>query len=190
MEDMLNKVKSSGTEVKSNTQTNEIMLPIVYGKVRIGGNDVFIESKGNDNKYMWVVQNLAEGECNRIGVNSDSIKEIYLDDQLYTKYGGNVSFWFYRGTTGQIYDGNMHTQFSDWKENKHNTCYIVWRLKYDEDKFVTFPKRNIVLEGMKVYDFRTETTAYSNNPVLCLYNYLTNTRYGLGIDASKVDLTS
>jgi len=190
MEDLLNRAGSSGTEVKANTRSNEEILPIVYGKARIGGNDVFIETKGNNNKYMWVVQNLAEGLCDNIGTNDEGIKELYLDDKLYTGYGSKVKFWFYRGHTGQVYNGSLNAQFSDWKENKHNTCYMVWRLTYDEDVFVTFPKRNVVLKGLRVYDFRTATTAYSTNPVLCLYDYFTNTRYGLGIDSSKIDETS
>jgi len=190
MEDMLNKTKSSGTEVKANTRTNEEILPIVYGQARIGGNDVFIETSGNDNKWMWVVQNLCEGKCQGIHENNDGIKEVYLDDKLYTEYGDNVSFWFYKGKPNSVYNGQLHGQFDEWKENKHNTCYIIWRLTYDEDVFVTFPKRNIVLEGLKIYDLRDETTAYSNNPVLCLYDYLTNSRYGLGVDSALIDKTS
>ena len=47
-----------------------------------------------------------------------------------------------------------------------------------------------MLKGRKLYDFRDATTAWSDNPVLALYDYMTNTRYGMGIPASQIDITS
>ncbi len=52
------------------------------------------------------------------------------------------------------------------------------------------PQRFALIQGRKLYDFRDATTAYSNNPVLCLYDYLTNTRYGLGYSSTKIDTTT
>jgi len=190
MEERLDEALGAGKEIKINTRNNDQILPIIYGTVRIGGNDVFIEPKGNENKYLWVVQNLAEGECNKIHLNDAGVPELYLDNNIYTKYGSKASHWFYRGTSEQVYNGQMHVQFSDWTENKRNTCYIVWRFTHDVNLFQGLPQRNVVLEGLKIYDLRTEDVTYNNNPAICLYDYLTNTRYGLGIDSSKLDRIS
>ena len=37
-----------------------------------------------------------------------------------------------------------------------------------------------IVKGKKVYDLRTKETAYSTNPAMCLLDFLTNKRYGLG----------
>jgi hypothetical protein len=46
------------------------------------------------------------------------------------------------------------------------------------------------LKGRELYDFRDTTTAWSDNPVLCLYDYLTSSRYGLGFGGSVIDTTT
>ncbi len=46
------------------------------------------------------------------------------------------------------------------------------------------------LWGKKCYDWRTATTAWTDNPAIILYDYLTNTRYGCGFLASEIDLAS
>jgi len=67
---------------------------------------------------------------------------------------------------------------------------MVWKLIYDYDKFQNLPQRTIELKGKKLFDFRDNTTEWSNNPVLALYDFLTSTRYGYGFDSIKFDLTS
>lgn len=52
------------------------------------------------------------------------------------------------------------------------------------------PKIECVVKGRKVYDPRDASTAWSDNPVLCVRDLLTNTWYGLGVAESKLDATS
>ena len=49
---------------------------------------------------------------------------------------------------------------------------------------------SIRANGKPVWDVRTGTIASSDNPALCLYDYLTNTIYGKGVLAADIDLTS
>lgn len=42
------------------------------------------------------------------------------------------------------------------------------------------PNVSAIVKGRKVYDLRTGQTAYSTNPALCLLDFLTNKRFGLG----------
>ena len=177
------------TGVRVNTRTTSAILPLVYGKIRIGGNLVFIEAAGDNNDELWVVQNLAEGECEGIET-IDDIEQVFLSDKLYNEYGGNVEFWFHSGSSSQTYDTNLNAAISKWEDNKRNTCYIVYKLTYDKDYFQSLPSFNVLLKGKKVYDFRDSTTKWSDNPVLALYDYMTNTRYGMGFDSSKIDITS
>ena len=105
----------------------------------------------------------------------------------YIKTAGNVIYWFHAGTSSQTVDTNLNTALEEWTDTLRNTAYIVFKLVYDRNYFQTLPKRQIVLKGRKLYDFRDASTAYSANPVLVLYDYMTNTRYGLGIAAAKFD---
>jgi len=169
--------------LKLNTRSTSEPLKVVYGQLRVGGNDVYIHSAGDDLKDLWIVQTLSEGEC-------DSITAAYLGDKLYSEYGGNAEYWFYSGSATQTYDTNLHAVHTKWTDNMRNTCYIVWHLTYDQDYFQSLPQRTVILKGRKLYDFRDSSTSWSQNPVLIAYDWLTNTRYGMGKSASQIDITS
>jgi hypothetical protein len=180
--------------IKANVSSTEVHIPIVYGQMYIGGNDVYMATSGPTNEVLWIVQTLSEGECDSILQVQDEeeeyVDQVFLDNKIYTDYGGNVEYTFYNGTASQAYDSNLNTAFPEWTDTLKNCCYILWKLTYNDDYFTKFPLRNVTLKGKKLYDFRDTTTTYSNNPCLCLYDYLTNNRYGMGIDSSKIDTTS
>ncbi|BAL84693.1 putative phage tail protein (plasmid) [Selenomonas ruminantium subsp. lactilytica TAM6421] len=50
------------------------------------------------------------------------------------------------------------------------------------------PSVDCIVKGRKVYDPRSKTTAYSNNPALCVLDFLTNRRYGLGEWVTEADI--
>jgi hypothetical protein len=51
------------------------------------------------------------------------------------------------------------------------------------------PSVTAIVRGKKVYDPRTATTAWSDNPALIIRDYLTNSDYGLGEATSNIDDT-
>jgi len=172
-----------------NTRSTQEYVRVVYGTQKIGGNDVYVNTRGHDNHHMYVVQGLCEGECEGI-LQDDGVDQVFLDDTIYTEFGGNVSYWFHSGTNTQSVDSTLNSAFSEWTDPLINLCYIVWKITLDRDYFNSYPRRTVILKGLKVYDFRDDTTAWSANPVLCLYDYMTNDRYGMGIDSDKIDLAS
>lgn len=175
--------------LRVNARNPSASVPVVYGKIRIGGNDVFIEPAGSDNKDLWIVQTFSEGECESIA-QVDSVDQLWLGEKLHNEFGGNVSYWFHNGSNTQIYDTNINSAISKFDDNMRYTCYIVWKLHFDTDYFQSLPNRTALLKGVKLYDFRDSSTAWSANPVLELYDYLTNNRYGYGFDSSRIDTTS
>lgn len=52
------------------------------------------------------------------------------------------------------------------------------------------PNPSVILRGKKVLDTRTSTTAWSDNPALCLRDYLTDSRLGLGAASTEIDTVS
>lgn len=51
------------------------------------------------------------------------------------------------------------------------------------------PSVTALVRGKKLYDTRTSTTAWSDNPALIIRDYLTNSDYGLGEATSNIDDT-
>jgi len=180
---------AGGAGLRANTRSTQELIKVVYGQLRIGGNDVYIGVSGTDNEILWIVQTLSEGVCDSIYQDA-GIDQVFLGDLLYNQYGGNAAYYFHDGASDQVVDANLNAALAEWTDPLHHTCYIVWKLTYNRDYFQSIPRRTLILKGKELFDFRDDSTAYSNNPVLCLYDYMTNARYGLGMDSSKIDIPS
>jgi predicted phage tail protein len=101
--------------------------------------------------------------------------------------------WIHTGADDQPADEELVEAVSEWTtaHRLRGTAYLYTRLKYDQDVFPGgVPTITALVNGRKVYDPRDTSTAFSNNPALCIRDYLTNTRYGRGIDSSLIDDTS
>ena len=179
----------AGTQgAMTNKASSNDPIPIIYGERRIGATQVFVETSGSDNIYLYEILILGEGEI-------DSVTEIIVDDEslVGSKFENYVTYTIHSGLDDQAADSNLMSASSGWTSNHRlrGTAYAYVRLEYDQDTFTGgIPTINFVTKGVKVYDPRTSTTAWSDNPALCIRDYLTNTRYGRGLDASEIDDTS
>ena len=179
---------SAASGMLVNKSANDAPIPVVYGQRKIGGTRVLLEITGTDNEYLHMVLAMSEGEIN-------SFENVYLNDVLSTdaKFSGFLDVYKHTGSTTQAADSNLVTSVSGWTSNHQlkGTAYLYIKMKYDQDVFASgLPTITADLKGAKVYDARTATTAWSDNPVLCIRDYLTNTRYGRGIETSLIDDTS
>jgi len=116
-------------------------------------------------------------------------------------FGTNVylEYMLHDGDDDQAYDFYLNDVFSSsgtadgaWgtQSKGKGIAYAVFWLWYKDDVFVNgLPNINMELEGNKVADVTdlSAAFAYSTNPVDCIYDYLTSTRYGLGIPAADID---
>ena len=78
----------------------------------------------------------------------------------------------------------------DWTADHklQGIAYAYYRLEYNADSFPNgVPEMTCLIKGKKVYDPRDATTAWSDNPALCVRDYLTNTAYGLAEVAASID---
>ena len=164
-----------GIEIQQNKCALNCSLPLIYGQVKISGNDVFYFSHGENNKYLWIVEVYGEGECEGIAQNDDSDPKdlVFINDELLSGsiYENLVSYWFYSGTAAQTYDTNLNTECPDWTDNLKRTCYVVWKFTMDPAKFSSIPRRQIILKGRKLW-LPDNTKAYSNNAAAVLYDFL------------------
>jgi hypothetical protein len=79
------------------------------------------------------------------------------------------------GTADQAADADLVSESLLWTSNHRarGIAYIYARFEYDADAFPNgVPVITAVVQGKKVYDPRTDTTAYSDNAALCLRDYL------------------
>ena len=170
-----------------NKESNIQAIPVIYGTRRVGGTRVFVHTQGGDkNEYLYIALVLCEGEVN-------SITDIELDNKPITdaRFSGLTSYQVFTGTDGQA-ASSLLSATSKWGSTHKlsGIAYIAIRLKWDQDAFSGIPDITALVEGKKVYDPRTETTGFSNNPALCIRDYLTNTRYGKGLSSGEINDTA
>lgn len=171
---------------------------IIYGRSRVGGVRLYDASTGGTNQFLHRIIGFAGHEI-------DNYDEIYLNDEVVTldlsgnvtspaRYNGFVRIRPFLGTTTQNADGDLVYETSTlaegrWTVNHRllNIAYIYARFQYDPDVFPNgIPIISATIKGRKVYDPRTTTTVWSDNPALCIRDYLT-AGFGLSQTNTQVD---
>lgn len=97
------------------------------------------------------------------------------------------------GSDTQQADADLVSEVSQWTTSHmlSGIAYLYVKLKYDADVFPQgIPNISAEIKGKKVLDFRTGSTAFSKNPALILYDYLSDTRFGLSVPTTQIDTTS
>jgi len=165
---------------------------IVYGTARVGGTIVFFNTSDTNNNYLHMVIAVAGHEI-------ESFEEVYFGDEKVWDGGSYLNDWddhcllsFHDGSQTTA-DSTLVNAATGWSADHKllDTAYIYARLDYNRAKYVSgVPNISCVIKGKKVYDPRTTTTVWSDNPALILNDYLKDTKYGLGESASKIDTTA
>ena len=176
---------------------------VVYGTMRVSGVLTYI-STTDDDKFLHMIISMT---CHEI----DGFDSFRIDDKTVTMEGNQVSApnRFRKGTTAtgkKLIEINTHTGADDqladtlltqrvkeWTTDhrQRGVAYMYCQLEFDRDAFPRgLPNISATVRGKKVFDPRDSTTAFSNNPALCIRDYLLDTRYGLGCSADEIDETA
>lgn len=182
----------------TNTREATAFQDIVYGEIRKGGVITYLESTGDDNKYLHLIISMAGHEINsfeQIYINDETVStdaDGYVTDSAWSDGEGNKKILIkeFTGAANQNVYSTLSaiTDGPEWqgKDTGDDTnfrgqgiaCLYV-RLEYDQDVFAQgIPLFTARIKGKKVEDPRTSTTAYSNNAALCIRDYLIS-KYGL-----------
>ena len=186
-----------GAQMRGITQTTRepaSSRKIIYGRMRVGGQVVFLSHSGEDRKYLHMAIAFATHEI-------QGYDEIWFNDnKIWTSSGGFQDDWGTYvtidrkyGTAGQTASTDLVNANVLWTSDHKlsGIAYIAFRLEWDADKFPQgVPNITAVIRGKKVYDPRTQTIAYSQNPALCLRDYMLDQSYGLGEVAANLNDTS
>jgi hypothetical protein len=175
---------------------------VIYGETRIAGARVFDGATGSDNKFLHRVIAFAGHEV-------EGFSEVYLNDYKLTvnlttgavtsaqnseettnRYNNRVRIIARNGTDSQTAISEMVSEIPEWTSahRLRGIAYLYIRFEFDADVFPNgIPEVTATVKGRKVFDPRTSTTAWSDNPALCLRDYLTNSRFGMGATAGEID---
>lgn len=187
---------------------------MVYGISKKSGGILFMETSDN-NKYLHVVIQIASHEINafsEVYFNDEALTlsssgndangiarynvtapSTYATDSIYDSGKKTVRIKQHLGGNDQLADADLVSECEKWTDDHRlrGIAYLYVRLAYDSDVFPNgLPNISAVVQGKKLYDFRTGSTAFSSNPALVVYDYLTDTNIGLGVDSSDIDTAS
>lgn len=183
-----------GAQMRGITQTSRepaSSRKTIYGRMRVGGQVVFISHSGDDNKFLNMAIVFATHEIqayDEIWFNDNKVWDTtngFIDD-----WGTYVTIDRKFGTSGQAASTQLTGANVLWTANHKlsGIAYIAFKLKWNADKFPQgVPNITAVIRGKKVYDPRDQSIGYSQNPALCLRDYMLDQSYGLGEVAANIN---
>tara|TARA_Y100000310_G_scaffold309531_1_gene353730 strand:+ start:11991 stop:14729 length:2739 start_codon:yes stop_codon:yes gene_type:complete len=196
-----------------NVSAPEAALPVVYGYAKVGHAGVDIRLDGADNNSLAVVGAICVASDAGGGISA--IEKVWFDDVLAIDgatfegeprttnvqspwsgtygSGGTVQYGAHAGADAQVVDAQLNTKFSDWGATDKGVgiAYMALWLYYDADRWpFGIPQVTYKIKGNLCYDVRDTTTAWTDNPVLHIYDWMTSTKYGMRIPTASMDSTS
>lgn len=208
--------KSRGARANTEVEYTGTVEPrrIIYGELMVSGMHVIPPlTSGDSNKMLHCVLALAGHEVNAISdvyfgqerIASSDIGPITgaaTDGQVSSgPYTNRAWIRRYVGTSTQAADYILNSAFTEWTSDHRGrgVSYLAVSFQYDEEVYKTGrPELRAMVQGKKCYDPRLDTSpganptnsayiVYTNNPALCLADYLIDDVLGLGEDPSRID---
>lgn len=173
-------INKAATQPKVRTQTVAAagaLLPIIYGRCNVPGLPFFYGNISTDLVigYVWGV-----GEI-------DAVEQVQINDLNGGSISG-VTLTHYLGTPTQGVDATLvaanasynDTMRFDVDNGLRGIAYTVARIT-TAAAVGGWPRARATIRGRKLYDPRTATTVYSDNPALAMGDLITDTDYGTGL---------
>ena len=176
----INDLANTPREMTTTVAARGALVPLLYGERDVPGLVFAVGNVGADLLigFLWCL-----GEC-------QSIEAVYFNDAAVP---GGVTLTHYLGTSTQAVDATLAANIAAYNDRLRievpgggyiGICYTVARIPVGA--IDGFPRARAHIKGRKVYDPRTLTTAYSDNPALCVADLIENTAFGLGRTTSGV----
>jgi len=202
-----NQVEEKGTRVQVDPDP-DYRIPVVYGEAVVSGAVVDAQlTNGNTTMYYCLVLSEKTGRValgaggqstfnildvywndNRLVFGSNTTVSGYVDksNNFCEDIAGKISVYFYDGNSttprapsgypvGSI--GPAYNYMPNWTVNHNmtNLVFAIVRMDYDAEAKTT-----------SLGNFRFKIRNSMSQPGDCLYDYMTNTRYGAGIDPAEI----
>ena len=182
-------------EIISNKKSTVEYIPVVYGRHKVGGIQIFEEVS---NTKLYLVFIFSEGPIN-------SVETVLIDgvDATDSKFNGLIDVYTFTGEDDQSVTGWNHILGSGaadfiaagapgWTANhRARGCSgVAMALSKNARVFPRIPVVTAIIQGKLVYDPRDMNTKYSTNAGLCIRDYEINSRYGGKILSTRIDENS
>ena len=172
-----------------NAQSTVEPINVIYGRARIAGTRCYVSVTGNDNRFLHQIFVWCEGEIN-------AVEQILLDDKDGPAHGGiTYEETHVLGTEDQGVVLGLGIRDPAWTgaHRLRGVAYTYLQLEWNDTNLKYehgVPTVTAIIQGKKVFDPRDSVIKYSDNPSLCIWDFITNARYGRGIDTSSLDSQS
>lgn len=167
----LNDVASSPSDTQATVAAENAPMRVVYGRARIGAQiaNVFVHQGKLIVQAVW-----CEGEI-------QAVESVTMGDEALP---AGVSATHYTGSAGQTANSDLVAAFASqgisYTDALPGVAYSVFSVPATDSS--GFPSFEAIIQGRKVYNPSTASTAYSTNPALALADFIGSTLYGLGRD--------
>jgi len=186
-----NELKGQTINVRSSTAPRQL----IYGQSLVGGVMFYAATTGSTNEYLHTVFGLADHQI-------QSVEKVYFGDEDVGIVSGSVSSGRYSGKariqnslTGGTAYADLVTETAaltnKWTSSHKLTgiSSVYVRMQYDTSIFTSIPTVRALVKGKLVYDPRSTTTAWSDNPALCIRDYIMS-EYGMRVTSDEIDSAS
>ena len=218
MDDQQQTAQAFDSGIQANKISPVAPIPVVYGRRTVGGAVVFRDlTNSTKDLYQAMVLSEGEIEgleavyVNEVPLQTTILLQDELEERTDDRYtytatqkiatdsellkqindrANLVNFEIKKGEDNQ--DASLLLSASPLYSDNHRgfkVAYLATKITFDRDVFPSgVPSILCDIKGKKLYDPRDGTTAWSDNPALCLLDYLTNEIYGCKIPLSSIDL--
>jgi hypothetical protein len=167
----LTRSETKAEDRQANYAAEGTTLPIIYGQDICPGKVAGIITSSTG--YLWLLVIWCAGEV-------DSIVSTTMNGELVDR---GARKWHYTGTSSQTVNTQLQaacaTRGITYTDALPGVCYSVFMIGGDE--LDTFPEFSAVIKGRKVKpDNVGGALAWTDNPALCLADFVENTTYGMG----------
>ena len=192
----------SGAFNHAQTITSQMMIRqpisfrrIVYGSVRASGVITYVGLSGTNNEFIHMVVTIAAHQVQSIG-------QMYFDGHL-SQYDtgdptGLIPYPYYDlevdlgnpSNTSQPFP-HLAAAIPSWSSTclQRGCAKVHITLKYNTKAYPNGVPTSIAfdIQGKLLYDPRTSSTVYSDNPALCVRDFITDVKFGMGADPATID---
>ncbi len=217
---VIGKMTSKGIDASSGNfgtkfATREAVAPrqIIYGKARVGGTIVHMETTGTDNYLLHMVVAIAGHEIEELTsvrindndlttststINGSTVYTVTNADYTNTDNDNNfgsgrlMRYTFQDGSQTAV-DGYMNAQLGSMgtSDKFRDVAYVYLQMVFDAEKFGGgIPAISFLVKGKKCYDPRSNATVWTDNPALHIRDFLTNTQYGIKATSEEINDTT
>lgn len=174
---------------------SDLSRTYVYGSTRVVRGYAHMVSTNNNTDLHLIVM-LAQGELSAIHevwFNDYAIPNDWIDangNVTQGRYANYVKIRKHLGAPDQLADSAAVDAIPGWT-NSHRLqgiAYLYITLKKSQDVFPTgVPNISAIVDGMRIYDPRTDSLKFTCNTALFAYDYI---RASYGFASSDVDATN